>query len=136
MKKSGNKQLTADLLTYYNYLLKNYVEAFRLKHRAKNERREPLISSSVYDSTIEGKHEKQFKARVDYLYDCLKTKFEHRNDVEIPEEIRKKLEKNDVYNLSFEEAAELLNCVQTLLEKIGYTTLEQEEWVENEITMD
>lgn len=128
MKKSDNMQLKMDIGDYLRALVKMRVETVQLLSYTKKHPKMKMDGQTV---------EKMFEERLDMLYNQYFDKFENRDDVERPEfaedEMLGKKMPRDVSELSFTQKKVLFRTLAELQEKLGHTTIEGNEWVEDPI---
>ncbi|EMA09947.1 hypothetical protein SAMN05443574_12422 [Haloarcula vallismortis] len=133
MKQTGEKSLNTDLPKYYNALLNNLGRAIVLSEQAHTERQQPLNITDRYNHSSGGEAEQLFKYHLSVLYRLISPKFDYKDDVELSEEIKKSVEEEGVRDLTLEQCDKLLDEIHELMEEIGITRLETEEWAKQGI---
>lgn len=133
MKRTGEKQLNTDLPKYYNSLLNSLGQSIVLSEKAHTERKNPLNTGNMYTAASGGEAEQEFKYHLSVLYRLIKPKFDYKNDFELDDDLEEKLDDKGVRDLSLDDADKLLDQIHELMEEIGITRLESEEWAKQGI---
>lgn len=133
MKQTGEKSLKTDIPQYYNSLLNSLGQSIVLSEQAHTERQQPINVGNRYSHATGGQAEQKFKYHLSVLYRLIKPKFDYRDDFELNDDLQKELDEKGVRDLSLEDADRLLDQIHELMEEIGITRLESEDWAKQGI---
>ena len=134
-QRSQNERLKEELRGYYAGLVRGGRRAADAMYAAEAQKRNPNSVVNMYQLNTDS-YENKFRQILQRLYTEYAYKFEKRNDVEVPDDLREKLgmgenpHEGDIFDLEWEECKQLLWKIKELQERLGHTSLETNEYTE------
>lgn len=123
MKKTGEYSLENGLIEYYDTILYTLKKAATL-----SETQDTVDEAGMHTQSFNERSEALYKHHLAVLYRLVRPKLDYSEEVDVDEELRSEIESAGVRDLSLEDCDELLTTLQNLLEDIGVTRLEAEDW--------